>query len=700
MADINGVRFSAGSHPTVYHTVTYTKSRPNNSKMTYNFTIKTTLQYSNSWIGTGSGYGLNAYITVNGVTGSATMKSESTQWHGVNTYTTYISVTCPSSSGNTTQSVTFTVRSTGSLSSGAMSNSSYTVTSSALYPTDVGAPTSLTATPNPFDGTVTIKWSGATNGTNNSISGYKLEYIISADGSNWGHWKEIDYNLSKNTTTYSWTKATDLVPRGYYVRFAVQTKGSAGNSYYSYWNIMSSGIQRLAYTQCVAPTSFTISSDNFDKQIDLKWSGANKGTNNNIVGYEIECKASKDNSNWSDWCALKSVSLTSAYGSIEGLDVSSKVSRGYYVQLRIRTKGSAGSSYYSTWENSNIIKRDFYSSCTAPTSAQVTSQDITGNTHTDIFESVVTIEWNGASAGDNNNISGYYLQVRLKNDETGEWEKVYYTLDGENDPATDKATQVDTKLGQGSITANLDWIPRGRTATIIIATLGSAGEKYRSAYTSYDISLKRNSIPNGISSITVANLPSLEYSNGNNIELTWDKPQDLDNNIHHYEIQVAVGKKTEVLDDYYGITMLGNPKKVNWKSLMLDASEDENAITYTDPLTSIKHIVLSSNATSHIIKPTNSYYQKVENSSSANPSSLIQFRIKTVDIFGVHDDNCGLNGFVFSPIITRYDITGITIGIDGKWVNCQLYVGKNGQWVEQSVSAGVNGSWKDADIGI
>ena len=64
MADINGVTLSAGSSPTVYYTITYTKSRPNNSQMTYNFTISAALGSSGSYIH--NGYALLCTLTVNG----------------------------------------------------------------------------------------------------------------------------------------------------------------------------------------------------------------------------------------------------------------------------------------------------------------------------------------------------------------------------------------------------------------------------------------------------------------------------------------------------------------------------------------------------------------------------------------------------------------------------------------------------------
>ena len=64
MADINGVSLQAGSSPTVHYTITYTKSRPNNSQMTYNFTISAALGSSGSLIH--KGYALLCTMAVNG----------------------------------------------------------------------------------------------------------------------------------------------------------------------------------------------------------------------------------------------------------------------------------------------------------------------------------------------------------------------------------------------------------------------------------------------------------------------------------------------------------------------------------------------------------------------------------------------------------------------------------------------------------
>jgi hypothetical protein len=81
MADIYGVTLQAGSSPTVYYTITYSKSRPNNSQMTYNFTISAALGSSGSYIH--SGYALLCTMTVNGSSAQVRIKAaDGDDWDG------------------------------------------------------------------------------------------------------------------------------------------------------------------------------------------------------------------------------------------------------------------------------------------------------------------------------------------------------------------------------------------------------------------------------------------------------------------------------------------------------------------------------------------------------------------------------------------------------------------------------------------
>lgn len=102
---------------------------------------------------------------------------------------------------------------------------------------------------------------------------------------------------------------------------------------------------------CTAPTIFTASPAVFDDEVALAWDGAAGGTENAITGYEIESATSPDGSAWSRWAASKTVTGTSTTDAPD-------IERGQYIKYRIRTQGSAGSSYYSGWRESDPVQKD------------------------------------------------------------------------------------------------------------------------------------------------------------------------------------------------------------------------------------------------------------------------------------------------------------------------------------------------------
>lgn len=110
------------------------------------------------------------------------------------------------------------------------------------------------------------------------------------------------------------------------------------------------------YTACGAPTSFSCSPTLTDSTTTLSWSGATAGTNNAIARYEIQYRESSDGSTWGNWTALTTVTSTATSGS---KSVSASATYGNYRQFRIRTRGAAGSSYYSSWKvSSNAVRRN------------------------------------------------------------------------------------------------------------------------------------------------------------------------------------------------------------------------------------------------------------------------------------------------------------------------------------------------------
>lgn len=104
-----------------------------------------------------------------------------------------------------------------------------------------------------------------------------------------------------------------------------------------------------AYTSCSAPTSISISntSPKRGQQITISWSGAKGGTENSITGYDIEYKVGSGG--WNSW---RSVSTGNTYSSTTD---SWSQPVGQTGQYRVRTKGSAGSNYYSGWAYSGTL---------------------------------------------------------------------------------------------------------------------------------------------------------------------------------------------------------------------------------------------------------------------------------------------------------------------------------------------------------
>lgn len=116
-----------------------------------------------------------------------------------------------------------------------------TVTYTIPY-TACGAPTSCAVTLTITHDATTLSWSGAKAGTSNAISSYGIQRCESADGSTWGSWADL--------TTVSTSAASGSVSvsppdtYGNYYKYRVQTRGSAGSSYYSGWKESTNTLRR------------------------------------------------------------------------------------------------------------------------------------------------------------------------------------------------------------------------------------------------------------------------------------------------------------------------------------------------------------------------------------------------------------------------------------------------------------------------
>ncbi len=504
MADINNITLQAGTGPSVFYTITYTKSRPNNSQMTYNFTISAALGSSGSFIH--NGYALLCTMTVNGSSSQVRIKAvDGDNWDGTTPRFRYVSVTCASTTGNTAQGVRFRVVSDGrlTLSSGVIDNSNYTVQSSPLLTTACGAPTSCSVSPTVAEGNVTLSWSGASGGISNTISSYEIQYSDSTDNLTWGAWTALT-----TVTTTATSGSVDTSPpivRGNYRRFQVRTRGTAGASYYSGWKVSTNSVRRN--TAPKAPTTAGASPAAYsDEIITLVWSGASGGTSP-VKGYQIARRTSTDNSTWSSWNVLTSLTLSASSGSYNP-----NVSRvpGTYTQFGVWTIDTF--DVYSVEKVSNSIYCNI-TACGAPTACSVSATLAEGN---------ISLTWSGSADGAGNAITSYEIQYSD-------------SADNSNWSAWTALTIVNTSA-TSSILSVSPPSTRGNYRRYQVRTRGAAGESFYSDWIVSGNTVRRNTLPAPPTTFTAA--PAIYEALP--VTLTWNGTIPGTSAIKQYVIQRSI----------------------------------------------------------------------------------------------------------------------------------------------------------------
>jgi len=163
-----------------------------------------------------------------------------------------------------------------------------------------GAPSTATLSASVVEADPTLIWSGATSGTSNAITGYKIEYSESTDGSAWGAWTALKTVTSPDLSGS--TTVTKPGTRGYYRKYRIRTQGAAGASYYSAWK------ETTAVKYNVAPTVLTAFTATpafyLSGAIALSYSGATD-PDDGISGYAVEYAI-----NGGSWVALSNNAVT------------------------------------------------------------------------------------------------------------------------------------------------------------------------------------------------------------------------------------------------------------------------------------------------------------------------------------------------------------------------------------------------------
>ncbi|MGI6497240.1 MAG: hypothetical protein ACOX0U_00075 [Oscillospiraceae bacterium] len=339
----------------------------------------------------------------------------------------------------------------------------YSVTLNYTAYTACGAPTSCSVSSTLAEGAVTLSWSGASGGVGNAISSYEIQYSESSNNSSWGSWAAL--TTVSTTSTSGSVSVSPPSTRGYYRRFQVRTRGTAGSSYYSGWKVSSNTVRKN--TLPTAPTSFTASPATYNNEnVTLSWSGAAAGTSA-IKQYNIEHCTSTNGTAWSSWSTLTTVTTSSTSGSKV---VTPTTVAGTYTKYRLSVTDTLG-AVSAAYKESNSIYAAI-TACGAPTACSVSATLAEGN---------VTLSWSGAGNGAGNTISSYEIQYSE-------------STDGSNWSGWTALTTVTTTATSGSLSVSPS-ATRGNYRRFQVRTRGTAGADYYSEWKISTTHVRKNTLP-------------------------------------------------------------------------------------------------------------------------------------------------------------------------------------------------------------
>lgn len=166
-------------------------------------------------------------------------------------------------------------------------------------------------------------------------------------------WLVYGGNGYNNTAPTEVDVSSYITGNGSYNLYFYKTAASNGNQSNVYFDAPTITVEYTDPTSaCGSPTTCKVSVTLTHNATTLSWSGATAGTNNAITGYEVQRCESSDGKTWGSWAALTTTTATS-------LSVSPPATYGNYYKYRVRTRGAAGSSFYSAWkESTNTLRRD------------------------------------------------------------------------------------------------------------------------------------------------------------------------------------------------------------------------------------------------------------------------------------------------------------------------------------------------------
>ncbi len=190
------------------------------------------------------------------------------------------------------------------------------------------------------DNTISLFWYDK-DGYSHSNPGLKDQVVVK--GQNTFSFRLADYNLDSNNIS-----GVGIILNAYVV-----VNGNGDALYFTSSKSTYQYEKPIFYTACGAPTSPAVSTTLSRGAVTLSWGAGSAGTNNSVTGYDVERRESTDGSSWGSWATVSGSPVTGT-----SLDVTPPGTVGNYYQYRVRTRGSAGSEYYSGWVTStNTLRR-------------------------------------------------------------------------------------------------------------------------------------------------------------------------------------------------------------------------------------------------------------------------------------------------------------------------------------------------------
>lgn len=254
----------------------------------------------------------------------------------------------------------------------------------------------------------TFSWSGASSGVSNSISNYYVAYRYGS-----GSWT---YD-STTSTSYSFTPSTNY--RGSTLQFAVQTRGSAGESYYSSWAY--SGYYTINSLPPAPSVSVSASYYSYDSGGNITFTataGSDAEEDSLTIYYSTSSSFSSQSTYSGSFTKTFSSGTSSAtyyFRTYDGYEYSSTTSKTVYRNTP-PTISSLGLDYTSLLGKNSSSETYIRSISTAPSVSKTVTYSwrVYHNTSKEISED--SYAWLGSSANntfDLSNYKGKYVCLRL-----------------------------------------------------------------------------------------------------------------------------------------------------------------------------------------------------------------------------------------------------------------------------------------------